>query len=185
MSINSPQFVWPASFACTIVTEDIIIPNSYMLNISIVPVDNTPGSISQGFKKIKYFVDECLHNSVFIHSENPFAQSFKESKSNLVLFPTEPYDYFVGSILYQKFLSISKKYFHIDMISIDSVVGDNVQYSIIDPEESGLNLNGAFWWNMDSADTNNNLQNSSWGDIDADNCPRFEPRIIKGGRSED
>jgi hypothetical protein len=82
-------------------------------------------------------------------------------------------------------LSISKKYFHIDMISIDSVVGDNVQYSIIDPEESGLNLNGAFWWNMDSADTNNNLQNSSWGDIDADNSPRFEPRIIKGGRSED
>lgn len=183
MSIDSPQFVWPTNFACTIVTENIIIPNSYTLNISIVPVENTPGSISIGFKKIKYFVESYLHNSIFINSENPFVKKFEGTKSNLVLFPTEPYDYFVGSIIYQKLLTVSKKYFHIDLLSIDSAVGDRIQYSIVDPEECGLNLEGNHWWNMDSTNTGFN-KDSLWGDLDIKDCPRFEPKIIKGGLSE-
>jgi hypothetical protein len=186
MSIDnhSSQFVWPTGFSCTIVSENKIVPNSYSLNISIVPVDNSPGNISTGYRKIGYFVDTLLHNSILIYKDNPLLKSLADVTTNIVLLPTEPYDYFVGSVLYRKFLSITEKYFHIDVISVDSSLGDHINYSIMDPEECGLDLQGDHWWNQDSAHTGRN-PDLGWGDLAGLHCPRFEPRIIKGGRSED
>lgn len=182
MSIDTAQFIWPTEFVCTIITENIIIPNSYSINISIVPVNNS-GNLNVGFKKLRHFVESYLHNSVFISKDNPLVEPLSNTETNLVLFPTEPYDFFVGSVLYSKFLSISEKYFHIDLLMIDSAIGDHVKYSIMDPEECGLDLSGDHWWNMDS--TNTGIpRDSSWGELDLKDFPRFEPRIIKGGKSD-
>lgn len=185
MSIDSAQFVWPASFACTLISENKVVPNSYTINVSIMPTDNVIGSISLGYKKLKYFVDNQLHNSIFIFEKNPLLGQLEKVESNKVLFPTEPYDYFVGSVLLNKFLKITEKYFHIDMISIDSALGDHINYSIIHPEECGLDLQGDYWWNRDSVDTTGQDKDVSWGDLEQQTCPKFEPKIIKGGRSED
>lgn len=182
MSIDSTQFSWPTSFACTLITENLIVPTSYNINLSIEPITNSPG-ISAGFKKLRYFIDNYLHNSVFIFQENELVKTFKNIDSNVVLFPTQPYDYFVGSVLYQKFLSITEKYFHIDFISVDSAVGDRIQYSIMDPEDCGLELSGNYWWNTDSTDTGLR-PDAKWDDLNIDDLPKFEPKIIKGGRSE-
>jgi len=177
------QFVWPTGFSCTIVSENRIVPNSYSLTISIVPTDNSPGNISTGFRKIGYFVDTMLHNSVLICKDNPLLPSLTDITTNIVLLPTDPYDYFVGSVLYRKFLSITEKYFHIDVISVDSSLGDRINYSIMDPEECGLDLQGDHWWNLDSTHTGRG-PDIGWGDLEELTGPRFEPRIIKGGRSE-
>ena len=183
MSTNSAQFVWPTNFACTIISEKIIIPNSYNLNVSIVPIGGPATNVSLGFKKIRYFVDNYLHNSVFVSQDNPLLPNLKDFESTIVLFPTDPYDYYVGSVLYQKLLSITEKYFHIDIFSIDSAIGDNVQYSIVDPEDCGLDLQGDHWWNSDSVNTGFNTSDT-WKDLDIFDDHKFEPRIIKGGKSE-
>jgi hypothetical protein len=182
MSIDSTQFVWPSSFVCTVITENIVLPNSYSISINIEPIPNA-GNISVGFKKLRHFVENYLHNSIFIYQENPLVKSIEGVNTNLVLFPTDPYDYFVGSVLYSKFLAISEKYFHIDAFSIDSAVGDNIQYNIINPEDCGLDLSGDHWWNSDSTNTGLNPE-LSWGDLDINDVPKFEPKIIKGGLSE-
>lgn len=182
MSIDSTQFSWPTSFACTLITEKLIVPNSYNINLSIEPINSSTG-FSAGFKKVRYFIENYLHNSVFIYQDSNLVKTLKDTESNIVLFPTHPYDYFVGSVLYRKFLSITEKYFHIDFISIDSAVGDRIQYSIMDPEDCGLDLNGEYWWNTDSTNTGLN-PDAKWDDLNTDDLPKFEPRIIKGGRSE-
>ncbi len=184
MSIESSQIVWPVSFVCTLVTEDRILPNSYTLNISIVPIDAAPGSISVGYKKIKHFVEQYLHNSIFISKDHPLVESLSGTATNLVLFPTEPYDLFVGHVLYSKFLSISEKYFHIDMINIDSIIGDNICYNILDTDGCNLDLDGDHWWNADSTHTGHGPV-ESWGNLTEDSSPRFEPKIIKGGKKSD
>ena len=184
MSTNSHPFIWPTSFSCTLVTEKVIIPNAYSITISIEPPDTNNANIAVGFKKIRHFVDEYLQNSIFVCKDHELVKSICELDTNLVLFPTDPYDYFVGSVLYSKFLSISEKYFHIDLLTIDSAVGDNIQYAITDPSECGLDLSGEHWWNMDTADTGLN-KSPDWSDlIDIHESLRFEPRIIKGGLSE-
>jgi len=183
MSINNSQFVWPTSFACTMVSENKILPNSYSLNISIVPIDESASNIGLGYRKLKYFVEEFLHNSILVHSENPLAKLLEASNTNLVLLPTDPYDLYIGSVLYAKMLAITKKYFHIDVISIDSVIGDRINYSIMDPEDCGLELSGNHWWNSDSTYTGSGPI-IGWGELEETVLPKFEPKIVKGGKSE-
>ena len=180
---NDQQFVWPTSFACTIITEKIILPNLYSITIGIEPIASGQNNIALGFKKLRHFIDYQLNNSVFINQENPLAKLLEDSETNLVLLPSDPYDYFVGGVLYNKFLSITEKYFDIEVITIDSTIGDHVQYRLRHPEECGLDLKGDNWWNSDSTDTGQN-KNTNWEDLDLHDIPRFEPKIIKGGKSE-
>lgn len=173
------QFIWPAQFACTLITENAVLPNSYSISISIEPIDKQ-ANIALGFRKLRHFVENHLHNSIFICKDNPLAAALENVENNRVIFPSEPYDYCVGSILYTKFLTICDKYFDIEFITIDSAVGDHVQYTIIDPDECGLDLEGEHWWNSDTADTGTG-NTMSWKELNIKEGSSFEPTIIQGG----
>jgi len=181
MSTDLEHYIWPTNFACTLISDTTIIPNQYGIGIAIEPV--SPQDLAMGFRRLRTFVDSCLHNSIFIFDKNILLEPLKISSSNLVQFPTEPYDYFVGSVLLRKFQVITAKYFEIGFMTVDSAIGDHVQYCIRDPEESGLDLSGEHWWNMDNLETGTSID-VSWDDLELNDSPKFEPRIIKGGKSE-
>lgn len=181
MSTNLEPYIWPTSFACTLVTDKILLPNHYTITVGIDPVD--PVYFSLGFRRLKAFIDLYLHNSIFILQNHDLVESILKLETNTVKLPTDPYDHVVGCILLRKFQSITYKYFEIEHITIDSAIGDNVQYCIRDPEETGLELSGEQWWNNDNLDTGKGML-ISWTDLELQDGPKFEPRIVKGGRSE-
>jgi len=181
MSTNLEPYIWPTSFACSLVTNNILLPNHYTITVGIHQVD--PVCFSLGFTRLKTFIDNFLHNSIFIFQSHELTELFLKLDTNVVKFPTEPYDHFVGCVLLRKFQSITYKYFEIEHITIDSAIGDNVQYCIRDPEETGLELSGEQWWNNEHLDTGKGIS-VSWTDLDLQDGPKFEPRIVKGGRSE-
>jgi len=183
MLTNTPNpFIWPAGFACTLITENIIVPNSYAISVHIEP--NGQSNIGLGFRKLRYFIEHYLQNSILISKDHPLVPVLKSMDTNLVIFPVDPYDFYVGGILLSKFANITQKYFDIDCITLDSGVGDHIQYCIEEPEDCGLELKGDHWWNMDSTSTGSQDEDS-WEGLNLDDGPKFEPRIIKGGRSED
>ena len=184
MSIENSQIVWPINFVATVFTEEKILPNSYNINISIIPIENVNSGISVGYKKIKYFVDSFLHNSVFISLSNPVLPGLNQTENNIVVFPQEPYDFHIGSILYSKFVAISEKYFHIDVINIDSIVGDNICYSVSYNDLNEVDNDSNLWWNIDSTYTGHG-EPLGWGDIAEYASPKFEPKIIKGGKKSE
>jgi hypothetical protein len=181
MSINLSQFVWPTNFANTIVTKNIVIPNSYQLNFSILPLEQKENNVALGFKKMKYFAEYRLMNSIFISRDNALLPALSIIENNVVVFPTEPSDYYIGAVLLSKFIAITEKYFHIEFMSIDSMVGDHVQYTLSDPEECNLDLTGKHWWNMDTTNTGSGNK-TLWNDVDIIDGPSFELTVIKGGR---
>jgi hypothetical protein len=182
MSISMTQFVWPTDFACTIFTDNLILPTTYNISVSIDP-GSASQNINPGFRKLRSLVDIRLQNSIFISQDNPLSLLMSETLNNQVMFPSEPYDYIVGCILLSKMIAVTEQYFQIEYITIDSLIGDHVQYTIIDPAESGLELGGNFWWNTDNLDTGSS-NDISWDDLDIGVGPKFEPRIIRGGLSE-
>ena len=182
MSTSLTQLNWPASFACTIITEDVILPTTYNISIIVDTVTDSHADIAVGFKKIKSFIDLKLHNSIFVSANNEILPALSKVSNTLTIFPTDPYDFFVGCVLFKKFLTISEKYFTIDFLTIDSLVGDHIQYTILDPDESGLNLDGNNWWNMDTLDTGSG-SNINWDDLNITVGPKFSPKIIQGGLS--
>lgn len=184
MSIENSQIVWPISFVSTVVAENKILPNSYTINVSILPLESASGGMAGGYKKIKYFIENFVHNSVFICSSNPLLEHFTNLENNILIFPREPYDFHVGSVLYSKFIAISDKYFHIDIINIDSIIGDSICYSVSNSDLYEIGLEGNHWWNSDSTYTGFGTD-LGWGDIAEYQVPRFEPKIIKGGKNSD
>lgn len=183
MSINTENtFVWPYDFTCTIVNDKIVVPNHYSIAINIEPKMPVESSIGLGFHKLRYFANEVLPNSMFISKDSPFLETFNGMETNLIVLPCEPYDYYVGSIIFSKFLSITEKYFDINQLTIDSAIGDRIQYTIWDPADCGLDLSGDHWWNWDDVTTNPN-EVITWKDLNLKENSKFEPVVVKGGLS--
>lgn len=184
MSIDDENLLlWPCDFTCIIVSERSFIANNYSFKLSINPIFPIDDTVGTGFKKLRYFIDYQLNNSLFINGQSPYYSSIKDTETNLVVLPCEPYDYYVGSILLNKFLAITSNYFEIAQITVDSIVGDRIQYTLWDPQECGLDLDGDHWWNWDNPNTNSD-DNTAWKDFNLKDNQKFEPTIIKGGLSE-
>lgn len=183
MLANSNIIVIPAEFSCTIINEDLILPNVYSLSISIEPIHPIKENIGVGFQKVKHFLRSSLGDSIFIHKDHKLVEPLQEFQNDLVCLPSEPYDFYVGSVILAKLIAISEKYFEIEQLTIDSYIGERVQYTIYDPYSSGLDLDGDHWWNSDDASTNSS-KIVSWSDLDLEPSSAFEPKIIKGGLSE-
>lgn len=175
-------FVLPLNFRCTIVNQNRILPNSYNIKLGIDPIQSGD-NLGLGFQRLNYIVENYLESSIFVHFDNIFSKHIDKLDNNIVYYPCETYDIFVGSVLYSKFSSITNKYFDIQYITIASSLGDHVQYNIIDPNDTNLDLEGDFWWNQDNVYTGSKNK-VSWDELNLTEMPRFKPTIIKGGKSE-
>jgi hypothetical protein len=142
------------------------------------------GDVAMGFKKMKYFSERRLMNSVFISKDSPILPSIDLIENNKVIFPTEPGDFYLGAVLFCKFITITRRYFHIDFMTIDSTVGDRVQYTLRDPSDCDLDLTGNYWWNMDTTYTGSG-KDTAWTDTDLIDRPGLNLKVIEGGRVED
>ena len=181
---NRPDcFVWTSEIICTLVSDNVMIPNVYTVSIGMQPNSPNSDDVELGFKKIKHFVNEYLSNSVFINKKSAYTKTLSKLDTNLVLFPNDPYDYLVGLVLYRKFEAISEKYFNIDFLTIDSSAGDRVQYTLTADCVVEDDLTGDYWWNKDSVNTGTKNQ-TSWDDLNIKESPRFSPVVVKGGKSE-
>ena len=68
-------------------------------------------------------------------------------------------------------------------MTIDSTVGDSVQYGITDPTDCGFDITGEFWWNLDTASTGNkNIV--TWDELNLSQAPKFQPTLVQGGLSD-
>lgn len=175
--------VIPISFTCNIVTDNILVSNVYDLKIGIDPLPDGADNLGIGFQKIKFLFDAQLQNSVILDHSHPLVESLGTLENNLVLCPCEPYDFYVGSVLMAKLQAITEKYFEIQYVSIASLVGDNIQYNIIDPYDSELELDGKHWWNSDDISTGATTV-VTWDDLKLTENPVFNPKVIRGGLSE-
>ena len=184
MLTNRPDcFVWTTEVVCTFVSDNIMIPNVYTLSIGMEPQSANTDDIDLGFKKLKHFVNEYLSNSVFIKKDSEYTKVLSKLDTNLVLFPDEPYDYLVAAVLFRKLAAITEKYFDVDFITIDSSVGDRVQYTLTVDCVVENDLSGDWWWNKDSVNTGTD-DHTSWDDLNLKESPRFSPIVVKGGKSE-
>lgn len=181
---NKPNcFVWTSEIVCTFVSGNIMMPNVYTVSIGMQPNSANTDDVELGFRKIKHFVNEYLSNSIFIDKKSEYAKYLIKMDTNLVLFPNDPYDYLVAAVLYRKIESISEKYFDIDFFTIDSTVGDRVQYTLTRDCVVEDELGGDHWWNKDSVNTGTD-DHTSWDDLNLKESPRFSPVVVKGGKSE-
>ena len=184
MLTNDP-FIWPAEFSSITVFDDIALPSSYNLTVELFPASSQSSAVI-GFKKIKQFVSKFLQHSIIIPESHHLTLSFLKLSNNVVLVPQDPYDYFLGSVLYRKLTAITKNYLEIQSLAIDSSIGDRIKYhisSLSDSYSDSLNQTNQ-WWNMDNLATNHFKEFPSWENFDITSQHKFHPKVIQGGKCE-
>jgi hypothetical protein len=182
MSLNiTNTFTWPARFSCVLAFNDSLLPSTYNITVSMVPTDDSVTNSGIGLRKMKEFINRSVQNSLVINSSHSFLPLLSQLRTNVVEIPTDPTDYCLGLILFQKLTAISYDYFHIRQLVIDSTIGDNIQYKINDYVNESENNN---WWTQDSLQTNQQTTFPSWEDCGIFVSTRTPPKIIKGGRDE-
>jgi hypothetical protein len=179
---STDSFRWPTRFSCVLIRDNLLLVNHYNISILMSPEPTDQESVRLGFRKLKHFISGYLDNSVIINTNNPVVTKLDWLHSNTIHVPNDPHDYFLASILFQKFSSIVKEFFSIAEIAIDSRLGDSVEYKINHANQELAESTN--WWSQDSVNTNDIDQFPTWDDLKIIPLSKFEPKIVIGGRGE-
>ncbi len=180
--LTNNSFRWPTAFNCVLVRNNLLLVNQYNISVLMSPEPSDQELFGLGFRKLKHFINNYLDNSIIINLHNPCLPNLEWIQTNQIHLPKEPHDYFLAAILYQKFSVIAKEFFSIFEITIDSTLGDNVEYKI---NHSTQELeNESNWWCQDNVSTNNVDRFPSWEELKIIQLNRFEPKIVQGGKGE-
>ena len=173
------HFIWPNQFACSVVLDNAILPNSYNLQLGIEPHD-AKTNVTLGCKKIKFLIDNFLHGSIFVEQDHPIVKVVDTLDNQIIKFPTDPWDYLIGTVLFNKFKSVTENHFSILFLHIDSAMGDHVQYTVTEESSFKIELKGDKWWNKDIPSCTNTSE-KSWESLKLASSRQFVPKIIQGG----
>lgn len=196
-------FSWETQFDSIVAIDDIVYPNTYNVKISFLPKITDIKLQNNSFERIKYLFHKLCENSVILQPKSSLENVFFKMPVNKILLPGNPYDQLLAITLFHKCKAISGKYIHFGQITLDSKLGDNVQYTVDTDsyENSSLNTDEwnktiieKPWWERNDTATFDQVIGEdkywqgakSWRDLGyGSNAPKkeFKPTILDGGRS--
>jgi hypothetical protein len=101
------------------------------------------------FEQIELFFNTLMSNSILISKEDYENDALKDLENNIVMVPGKANDQTVGSQILLKLINIVGENLEIDHITISSVLGKDIEYTIDieSPELSVLLPTREEWWN--------------------------------------
>lgn len=105
--------------------------------------------------RIKYFLENCLENSIACHSrETQAIENYFNANMKVCVLPEEPYDQIMAIMLYEKLNAITEGRLVITDISVGSKMSDGVVCCHGIEENIGPFITKG-WWNDNSTKINN------------------------------
>ena len=165
---------WTGYWTSVSVVERFITPCNFTLSIDFNTSGMDAARQHAAFSRIKYFVEDVLHESVLMCLDNPLVANFKSNTtSKVILFNTEPLEVIVAATLWKKFNKITEGKIEIVRVSISSDQSDGLVSHLEDDhliDDDGeishdpfAQYNNAIWWNR------SDMGVSDWTEIDSDN----------------
>lgn len=167
------------SFVAGIWLQDEYQIGMYSFTLSIDVLTDEPYEQSIALERMKYFIDECLTNCVFIESsEKKVIDTFTGLGMKVCILPLEPYDQAIAIPLLIKMNSITEGKLNITNMSFKSQLSDDVEYLFDIEEEFEPFIGKDNWWRDNSPNIHNNKKSNKkdkivklhkdneWNDLD-------------------
>lgn len=129
--------------------------------------------------RMKFIVDECITNSVFVESsEKKIIDTFTNLGMKVCVLPLEPYDQAIAVALLLKMNAITDGKFSITNMSFKSQLSDDVEYLIDIEDDFELYHVKNSWWNDSGSNISDNKttnkkdkivklhKNNEWAELD-------------------
>jgi len=198
-------FSWSTSFDATVVVDDVIYPNRYNIKFSFIPKTKQISKQNIGFEKIKYLIERLCENAVIFSPMDKTQAYWFKMPVNKILLPGSPYDQLLAIVLLKKIESIASDYFHFGHLTVDSKLGDSVQYTVDKTSYENKHLEVTNWmdtdinpwWNRNDTATFDQRIDAktiwtganTWEDLGYESTTEttakpFNPTVIDGGREK-
>jgi hypothetical protein len=149
------------AFQAAVYLNGEFILNLYNLKINMNVVTTCAKEQQIASERIKYFLSDCLQNSVFIQTtEERAIEKFREADIKVCTLPDEAYDQTVCIALFNKLNAIAEGRITIEEITIGSTLNDDVKL-IFSKEESIGPFSMTGWWDQPTLSINDILKKKS------------------------
>jgi len=190
------------TFTATTIIDKAFLPNS--LSVAVTFTVNVVDPVQQNiaFQRIKHFLENELNFSIIMNKENPVFEVLSKMKTQnrIVLLPDDGPDWALCCALALKLNAICENRFIINLIELNSSLGDHVtyyaDYERKDMLEDVLNSvpKADQWWHTSTIQVNGFQKAVSWNDVDLGwkltkekksasigKIVKFNPKVVKGG----
>lgn len=155
------------SFVAGIWLENEYKIGMYSFTMFIEILTDDPYEQSIALERMKYFVDECLTNCIFVEaSDKKVIDTFTGLGMKVCVLPLEPYDQAIAIPLLLKMNAITGGKFQITNMSFQSQMSDDVEYLLDIDDEVEVYATKNSWWN----DSGSNI---------SDKKPNKKDKIVK------
>lgn len=147
-------------FRAAVHFENKFYVNAYNITASFFVETSSVHEQYVAMERMKYFINECLADSMFIHATDVDAiQKYHIAGIKICDMPDEPHDQIVAMTILQKLNSITEGKVEVTDVVVASDMSDGARYSIVHEITETL-LCGNFWWNKSDTSICNEDQNS-------------------------
>jgi hypothetical protein len=134
------------SFQAGVYFKEEFLMNVYTISLYMDVETESIREQNVAMERIKYFLNDCLENSIFVQdTEHKVIEKYTSCGFKVCTVPEEPYDQIVTILLLTKLNSITEGRLVITDITLGSRISDQVKFSY-DIESPRGPLESSGWW---------------------------------------
>ena len=134
------------SFQAGVYFKEEFLMNLYTITLYMEVETESIREQNVAMERIKYFLNECLENSIFVQSsEHKVIEKYNSCGFKVCTVPEEPYDQIISLLLLVKLNSITEGRLVITDMTLGSRISDDVRF-ICDIESPLGPLEESGWW---------------------------------------
>lgn len=138
-------------FQAAVYFEGNFIINTYELQLAMEVETDSIKEQNIAMDRIKYFLSECVANSVFVSATDTKAiEKFTNADIKVCTLPDDPYDQIITIMLLLKLNTIAEGRLLVTDMGLISELSDGVKF-IYNIQEARLNPFGSGWWTESTA----------------------------------
>ena len=138
------------SFQAGVHFQDKFLMNLYDFTLSMEVLTECIIEQNVAMERIKYFLFECLENSIFVNEkEKKVIDNYSTAGIKVCTVPDDPYDQIIATILLLKLRAITESRLIITDIYLVSKLSDDVKFWLEIDDIDGI-YNNEGWWNKAS-----------------------------------
>jgi len=134
------------SFQAGVYFQEEFLMNVYSISLYMDVETESIREQNVAMERIKYFLNDCLENSIFVQdTEHKIIEKYNSCGFKVCTVPEEPYDQIITILLLTKLNSITEGRLVITDITLGSRISDQVKFSYdIESPRGPLEVPG--WW---------------------------------------
>lgn len=149
------------SFQAGVYFKEEFLMNLYTITLYMEVETESIREQNVAMERIKYFLNECLENSIFVQdSEHKVIEKYNTCGFKVCTVPEEPYDQIITLLLLVKLNSITEGRLVITDMTLGSRISDDVKF-ICDIESPLGPLEEQGWWSDNGTSISNPIKKSA------------------------